>query len=93
MNYSSKLSRSAIDELDRRLKEELTNLERAAELRLAEQQDPQLRAKHEFDQLRREYGIDVADVLGFFPEDEAVAYLQSLMEPHGPGMLPGSVDT
>jgi hypothetical protein len=80
MIQSSKLSRSALDELDRRFQDELANLERDSQTRAIEEANPVLRARREFEQLRRAYNLTVADVLGFFPEDEAVAYLVKLIE-------------
>jgi len=69
-----------LDELDRRFQDELANLERESQTRAIEAANPALRARREFEQLRRAYNLTVADVLGFFPEDEAVAYLIDLME-------------
>lgn len=36
-------------------------------------------AKAEFMALRERYGLTVADVVAFFPEEEGVAYLQELI--------------
>lgn len=36
-------------------------------------------AKAEFTALRERYGLNVADVIAFFPEEEGVAYLQELI--------------
>lgn len=36
-------------------------------------------AQADFLALRQRYGLTVADVVAFFPEDEGVAYLQSLI--------------
>jgi hypothetical protein len=35
-------------------------------------------AKEEFLALRKRYGLTVADVVTFFPEEEGIAYLQQL---------------
>lgn len=36
-------------------------------------------AKADFMALRRRYGLTVADVVAFFPEEEGIAYLQQLI--------------
>ncbi|MGN2242457.1 2-hydroxyacyl-CoA dehydratase [Frateuria sp. GZRR33] len=36
-------------------------------------------AKEEFLALRKRYGLTVADVVTFFPEEEGIAYLQQLI--------------
>jgi hypothetical protein len=38
-----------------------------------------LQARAEFTALRERYGLTVADVVAFFPEEEGVAYLQRLI--------------
>ena len=38
-----------------------------------------LQAKAEFAALRERYGLTVADVVAFFPEEEGIAYLQGLI--------------
>lgn len=38
-----------------------------------------LRAREEFLALRERYGLTVADVVAFFPEEEGIAYLQGLI--------------
>jgi hypothetical protein len=38
-----------------------------------------LQARTEFMALRERYGLTVADVVAFFPEEEGVAYLQGLI--------------
>lgn len=38
-----------------------------------------LHARAEFTALRERYGLTVADVVAFFPEEEGVAYLQGLI--------------
>jgi len=40
---------------------------------------PMEKAKAEFLTLKRRYGLHVADVISFFPEEEGVAYLEELM--------------
>jgi len=88
MNPSSKLSRSHLEDLDRRFQEELAGLEREKMARVAEEANPRLRAQREFDALRHEYRLTVADVLTFFPQEEAVAYLAGLMNPPSPEPVP-----
>ena len=36
-------------------------------------------AKEEFEALRKRYDLDVGEVVGFFPEEEGIAYLQQLL--------------
>lgn len=38
-----------------------------------------LRARAEFLALRERYGLSVADVVAFFPEEEGITYLQALI--------------
>jgi len=40
---------------------------------------PMEQAKDEFLVLRKRYGLTVADVVAFFPEEEGIAYLQGLI--------------
>jgi len=40
---------------------------------------PMEQAKEEFLALRKRYGLTVADVVTFFPEEEGIAYLQQLI--------------
>lgn len=80
MAHFSKLSRDTLEDLDRRLQEELASLEREKRLHATEEADPRLRARREFEELRREYKLTVADVLTFFPESESVAYLTELID-------------
>jgi hypothetical protein len=40
---------------------------------------PMEQAKEEFLALKRRYGLTVADVVTFFPEEEGIAYLQHLI--------------
>lgn len=37
------------------------------------------RAREDFLALRARYGLDLADVVSFFPEEEGIAYLQQLL--------------
>lgn len=41
--------------------------------------DRMAQAKAEFTALRERYGLTVADVVVFFPEEEGIAYLQKLI--------------
>ena len=41
--------------------------------------DPLAQAKVEFEALRVKHGLTVADVVSWFPEEEGIAYLQSLI--------------
>jgi hypothetical protein len=41
--------------------------------------DPLAPARAEFDALRQRYGLSVADVVAWFPPEEGIAYLQSLI--------------
>jgi len=45
----------------------------------ASARDRLLQAKMEFEALRERYGLTVADVVAFFPEEEGIAYLQGLI--------------
>lgn len=60
----------------RQFQEELAALE-------AQTPKPELtrmeKARAEFLALKRRYGLSVADVVTFFPEDEGIAYLSGLM--------------
>ena len=40
---------------------------------------PMEQAREEFLALRKRYGLTVADVVTFFPEEEGIAYLQQLI--------------
>ena len=80
MRHFHTLSRAALEDLDRRLQEELAGLEREKRVHAAEDAEPRLRARREFEELRRVYKLTVADILTFFPEDEAVAYLTDLID-------------
>ncbi|SEI67507.1 hypothetical protein [Frateuria terrea] len=40
---------------------------------------PMEQAKEEFLALKKRYGLTVADVVTFFPEEEGIAYLQQLI--------------
>ncbi len=57
---------------DTRSKEKPVPKEEAAQTRL-------LQAKAEFMALRDRYGLTVAHVIAFFPEEEGIAYLQKLI--------------
>ncbi len=64
----------------RRFQEELAALEREQERRRQEASAPPMeRARREFLALREHYGLSVADVVAFFPEEEGIAYLQGLI--------------
>jgi len=53
-------------------KEKLVPMQESAHTRL-------LQAQAEFTALRERYGLTVAHVIAFFPEEEGVAYLQELI--------------
>ena len=57
---------------DTQSKEKLTPKKESAQARL-------LQAKAEFMALRKRYGLTVAHVVTFFPEEEGVAYLRGLI--------------
>ncbi|MCE5232390.1 MAG: 2-hydroxyacyl-CoA dehydratase [Mizugakiibacter sp.] len=61
----------------RRFQEELAVLDRTAAAATGE--DRLTRAKADFLALRKRYGLSVADVVGFFPENEGIEYLQQLI--------------
>jgi hypothetical protein len=42
--------------------------------------DPMAEAKKEFLELRKRHKLTVADVVAFFPEEEGIAYILSLMQ-------------
>lgn len=71
----------------RQFQEDLAALDRmksvqAKESSLSGKEAPRVRlanAQADFLALRQRYGLTVADVVAFFPEDEGVAYLQSLI--------------
>lgn len=73
----------------RQFQEELAALEKE-QVRRREQSSeaPMERARREFLALRERYGLSVADVVAFFPEEEGIAYLQGLIaasqEPQAP---------
>jgi len=49
---------------------------------VSKKESPQTRllaARAEFMALRQRYGLTVADVVAFFPEEEGIAYLQGLI--------------
>lgn len=69
----------------RRFQEELAELERKKE---AEAGQPtgatrMARAREEFLDLRKRYDLSVADVVAFFPEEEGIGYIQSLIAAGG----------
>lgn len=70
----------------RQFQEELAALERqqsertpAARPGRRKAADPLAEAKQAFEALRERYGLTVADVVAWFPEEEGIAYLQSLL--------------
>ena len=66
----------------RRFQEELAALERTAQQRLPEATSPdavRARAKSEFLALRERYGLSVADVIAFFPEEEGIEFLRQVI--------------
>lgn len=65
----------------RRFQEELAELDRKKD---ADEGQPSgttkmARAREEFLDLRKRYGLSVADVVAFFPEEEGIGYIQSLI--------------
>ena len=64
----------------RQFQEELAALDRDQEDRRKQSAEtPMERARREFNELRERYGLSVADVVAFFPEEEGIAYLQQLI--------------
>jgi len=70
----------------RQFQEELAALDRGnpqgKERPVSKKESPQTRllaARAEFMALRQRYGLTVADVVAFFPEEEGIAYLQGLI--------------
>jgi len=64
----------------RQFQEELAALDKEQDQRRQRTKElPMERAKREFLALRDRYGLNVADVVAFFPEEEGVAYLQGLI--------------
>ena len=71
----------------RQFQEELATLERKVEKQqpskpLGKKQAAAQRlamAREEFQILQKRHGLTVADVVAFFPEEEGIAYLQSLI--------------
>lgn len=71
----------------RRFQEELAALDRKSDTPAKESPAPKrtstrdrmAQAKAEFLALRERYGLTVADVVVFFPEEEGLAYLQTLI--------------
>lgn len=74
------------DEIWRQFQEELGALDNKPDkplskediLKLTREQQLAL-ARTEFHDIQRKYGLNIGDVLSYFPEDESVPYLQSLM--------------
>lgn len=64
----------------RQFQEELAALDREQEQsRKRSKETPMDSARREFTALRERYGLSVADVVAFFPEEEGIAYLQGLI--------------
>jgi hypothetical protein len=66
----------------RRFQEELAAIDRKEHLPAEQPSTGDQRlvnAKADFLSLRRRYGLTVADVVAFFPEEEGIAYLQQLI--------------
>lgn len=63
----------------RQFQDELAALERKQQSGQASHETAVERAKREFLALRDRYKLTVADVVAFFPEEEGIAYLQSLI--------------
>jgi hypothetical protein len=70
----------------RRFQEELAALDKHIEQRTEKKQTKKQaalsameRAREEFLALRQRHNLTVADVVAFFPEEEGIAYLQSLI--------------
>ena len=70
----------------RRFQEELAALERAAQRRAPDptsKEAVKAQARSEFLALRERYGLSVADVIAFFPEEEGIEYLRSIIAESG----------
>lgn len=65
----------------RRFQEELAAIDRKEHLPIEKPTGNQrlTNAKADFLSLRKRYGLSVADVVAFFPEEEGIAYLQALI--------------
>jgi hypothetical protein len=65
----------------RRFQEELAAIDRKEHLPVEQPGGDQrlANAKADFLSIRRRYGLTVADVVAFFPEEEGIAYLQQLI--------------
>ena len=65
----------------RRFQEELAAIDRKEHLPTEKPTGNQrlTNAKADFLSLRKRYGLSVADVVAFFPEEEGIAYLQGLI--------------
>lgn len=59
----------------RQFQEELA----ALDAKNAPAKTPMEQAREEFQALRKRYGLTVADVVAWFPEEEGIAYLQGLI--------------
>lgn len=74
----------------RRFQEELAELDRkhqAAPKELTDDARLAL-AKSEFLAIQKRYGLSVADVVGFFPEEDGIQYLQQLIAASEAGAKP-----
>jgi len=64
----------------RQFQEELAALDKEQHARrINANEKPMERARREFLELRERHKLSVADVVAFFPEEEGIAYLQSLI--------------
>ena len=64
----------------RQFQEELAALDKEQQARRHDANEkPMDRARREFLALRERHRLSVADVVAFFPEEEGIAYLQSLI--------------
>ncbi len=64
----------------KRFQEELAALDRKEHLPQQPKGDVRLiNAKADFLSIKKRYGLTVADVVAFFPEEEGIAYLQELI--------------
>ena len=74
----------------RQFQEELEALDRKKDIQGSEKPAPKkesardrmAQAKSEFTALRERYGLTVADVVVFFPEEEGITYLQQFIAEH-----------
>lgn len=73
--YDFRQFQEALAALDR-------NNSQGKDMPMPKKESPQTRllaAKAEFMAVRERYGLTVADVVAFFPEEEGIAYLQGLI--------------